>query len=198
MLTSALVLSVLVATSPFDDSKKDAFVVERLPSAVASLVGVCPDGLMVDELEACQKNIKAGSKDFKNKRVYINLGGGLEQYLAFGGSTGSTAKFIWTPIVDLGNGLAMTIEKPQKLGASGNVVVARRPFEGESNPDMMDSDLQRAIKTGQVGVEVIGRFGHGWELSGKSNTVRGVIFELEAARFYHTRTGKVLVAWHKG
>jgi len=193
MITSVLAFSVLVAASPFADLKKDTLAVERLPSAVASLVGVCPDGLMVDELAECQKNLKAGSKDLKSQRIYINLGGGLEQFLAFAGKTGDTAKLVWTPIVDLGNGLAMTIEKPQKLGSSGNVVVARRPFEGPSNPDLMDSDLQRAIKTGQVGIEVVGRFGSGWELSGKGKTVRGVVFDLEGIRFFHTRSGKILV-----
>jgi hypothetical protein len=196
MSIAAFALAVLVASGPpasFDDQKKAAIPVARLASTVASLVGVCPDGLFADELAECQQNLGKAGKAFTGKQVYLNLGGGLEQFLSFESKTNDRARLVWAPIVDLGNGLALTLARPQKLSEAGTVVVARQPFEGFSDPELLDSDLQRAIKTGQVGIEMIGTFGKGWELKGKDGGVRGVAFEATALRFFHTRTGKVLV-----
>lgn len=196
MSIAAFALAVLVASAPpasFDDQKKAAVPVARLASTVASLVGVCPDGLFADELAECQQNLGKAGKAFTGKQVYLNLGGGLEQFLSFESKSGDRARLVWAPLVDLGNGLALTLGKPQKLSDAGTVVVARQPFEGFSDPELLDSDLQRAIKTGQVGIELIGTFGKPWELKGKDGVVRGVAFEAKSLRFFHTRTGKVLV-----
>lgn len=195
MLTLAFGLALLTATTPpvaFDDQKKAAVTVERLSSTVAAIVGVCPDGLMADELAECQHNVGKGAAGFTGKTVYLNLGGGQEQFLTFADKSGDRAKLVWSPIIDLGNGLAVTLEKPLKLSSTGTVVVARKPFEGVSDVGLEASDLQRAVKTGQVGIELIGRFGKPWQLNGKE-PVRGVVFEWTAARFFHTRSGKVLV-----
>ena len=194
----AAALAVLLAAAPpssssFDDQKKAAVTVPRLASTIAAIVGVCPDGLFADELAECQQNVGKAAKGFAGKKVYLNLGGGLEQFLTFESKNGDRAKLVWAPIVDLGNGLAMTLGKPQKLSDSGTVVVARQPFEGHSDPELLDSDLQRAIKTGQVGIELIGSFGKPWELKSRDALVRGVAFEATALRFFHSRTGKVLV-----
>jgi hypothetical protein len=182
----------LVAAPTFDDVKKGSVPVERLASTVAAMVGICPDGLFADELAECQQNVGKAAKGYAGKSVTIYLGTGLEQLLSFGGKQGDQAKMVWAPIIDLGNGLAVTLEKPQKLSAAGNVVVAKKPFSGASDPNLEASDLERAVKTGQVGVEVVGTFGKVWELKGKE-VVRGVIFEWKAIRFVHTRTGKTLV-----
>lgn len=192
-LVVALALTALAAPpSTFDDQKKAALTVERLASTVASLVGVCPDGLMADEFAECQANIGKAGKRFEGKKVYLYLGGGQEQFLSFGKNEGDKARLVWAPIIDLGNGLALTLGKPQKLSAQGSVVVAKQPFDGASDPDLEASDLQRALATGQVGIELIGRFGKPWQLNGKE-PVRGVAFEVSAIRFSHTRTGKTLV-----
>ena len=192
-LVVALALTTLAAPpSTFDDQKKSALQVERLASTVASLVGVCPDGLMADEFAECQANIGKAGKSFEGKKVYLYLGGGQEQFLSFGKKEGDKARLVWAPIIDLGNGLALTLGKPQKLSAQGSVVVAKQPFDGFSDPEIEADDLQRAIATGQVGIELIGKFGKPWQLNGKE-PVRGVAFDVSAIRFIHTRTGKTLV-----
>ena len=191
-MITAVVVSLAFAASPFDDLKKPAAPVERLPSTVAALVGVCPDGLDVDELEECKKNLSTAATKWKEKKIYINLGAVEPNFLTFESKVGDTVRFVWAPLVDLGNGLALTVGKPDKLSPAGNVVVSRRPFEGPGDIEMFDTDLARAAKTGTVGVEVVGVFGKPWQLNGKDKTVRGVSLELSALRFYHTRTGKVL------
>jgi hypothetical protein len=183
-----------VATPPsFEVQRSNAVVVERLASTVASLVGVCPDGLMVDELAECQANLGTAGKALKGKKVVVALGGGQEQFLTFHAKSGDRATVLWAPLVDLGNGLALTLTKPQKLAANGSVVVARQPFEGHSDAAIDADDLERAIQTGQVAIELVGTFGPAWQLVGQGQPVRGVTFAPSAIRFVHTRSGKVLL-----
>jgi hypothetical protein len=177
----------------FDEQKADAVTIERLSSTVASLVGVCPDGLMPDEYAECEKNLKAGAKGLAGKKIYLNMGGGLEESLAFDKTLpAGKARFVWTPLFDLGNELMLTVGRPTKLSPQGNVVMARRPVDGKVDTELLDSDLQRAAKTGQIGVELVGTFGKPWQLKGKK-LVRGVAFEPKALRLFHTRTNKTLL-----
>jgi hypothetical protein len=189
----AAALACVTAAPSFEEQKRNAVVVERLASTVASLVGVCPDGLMVDELAECQANLGTAGKAFKGKKVVVALGGGQEQFLSFHAKSGDRATVLWAPLIDLGNGLALTLAKPQKIAANGSVVVAKQPFEGASDAAIDGDDLDRAIKTGQVAIELVGTFGAPWQLAGQGQPVRGVAFEASAVRFRHTRSGKVLL-----
>ena len=193
MLHAALALALLAAAAPYDDLKAKAAVVERLPSTVAALVGVCPDGLVIDEFEECKKNLGTAAKAWAGKTVVVNIGAIDPAFLSLGARGATTAKFVWAPLLDLGNELALTIGKPEKLSSTGSIVVGRKPFEGPCDDTLLESDLQRAAKTGQVGVELVGTFGKPWQLNGAGKIVRGIAFEPKAVRFFHTRTGKVLV-----
>ena len=187
-------LSTAAAPPPsYDEYKRDAFVVERLSSTVAALVGNCPDGLMLDELAECQANLGTASKAYRGKKVVLSLGGGQEQFLAFHRKVGDRATFLWAPLVDLGNGLALTLAKPHTIAPNGSVVVTRQPFEGASDPAIDADALDRAIKTGQVAIELVGTFGAPWKLAGPSQPVVGVTFDARAVRFLHTRSGQVLL-----
>ncbi len=192
MLNAVVTLALLSIATPYDDLRAKAVAVERLPSTVAALVGICPDGLMVDELEECKKNLGTAAKRWQGQSVVVNLGAVEPALMAFESRTADTARLVWAPLLDLGNELALTVGKPEKLSTSGNIVVPKRPFEGQSDGAILESDLQRAAKTGQIGVELVGQFGKPWQLNGKK-TVRGISFEPRALRFFHTRTGKVLV-----
>ncbi len=186
-------LALAAAASPFDEAKKSAVVVERLPSTVAALVGVCPDGLLPDELAECKENLASAAKNWAGKKIYLNFGVVDPAFLGFVTKSSDKAKLTWAPLLDLGNGLALTVGKPDKLSDKGNVVVARQPFEGPSDPELLASDLERAVKTGQVAVEVVGVFGKPWQLKGKGQIVRGVPLQPSAVRFSHSRSGKVLL-----
>ena len=193
MLHAAVALALFAAASPYDDLRARAVVVERLSSTVAALVGVCPDGLMVDELEECKKNLGTAAKQWAGKTVVVSVGAVDPQFMSFDSRDADTAKLVWAPLLDLGNELALTLGKPEKLSASGTIVVARKPFSGPSDASFTDSDLQRAAKTGNIAVELVGTFGKPWQLQGGGKTVRGLSFEPTAIRFLHARTGKVLV-----
>jgi hypothetical protein len=186
-------LATTAASPSYDDYKRDAVVVERLASTVAALVGSCPDGLMPDELAECQANLGTAGKAYKGKKVVVALGGGQEQFLAFHHKAGDRATFLWAPIVDLGNGQALTLAKPRKIDPHGSVVVDRQPFEGAADPAIDAEALERAITTGQVAIELVGTFGAPWKLAGTKQPVVGVTFDARALRFLHTRSGKVLL-----
>lgn len=184
-------LLALATTSGFDAMKKGALVVERPRSAIAAIVGDCDKGDAIDQQE-CRNNLGEAAKKYKGKRVVMNLGAGHEKFLKFEGMRGEKARFVWAPLVDVGEGLAFTAGKPQKLSSSGNVVVGQRPFDGALEPGILESDLQRAASLGQIVVEVIGKFGAPWKLSAGEKTAQGVAFDIEAVRFSHARTGKTL------
>jgi hypothetical protein len=159
---------------------------------VAVLVGACDvvDGAVSGE---CLENTKDLKEKVAGKRVVIDLGAGHETMLSFGGrrDNGKT-RFVWAPLYDVRNGLALTVGKPSKLSPSGNVVVGKRPIDGDSPEEFMDMDLTRLASTGQLAIELVGKFGKSWSLSGGGQTVKGVAFEVEGMRLYNARNGKTV------
>lgn len=191
MMIAALALVAAVAGSPFDAAKKDALVVERPVSAMAVIVGDCHKGDAIDQQE-CRNNLKEAAKKWQGRKVHLNLGAGHEKFLKFEGPRGDKVRFVWAPLVDVGEGLAFTVGKPTKLSPQGNVVVGQKPIDAVLADGVLDSDVARAAQLGQVVVEVVGTFGAPWKLSAGEKTAQGVAFELKAVRFTHARTGKTL------
>ena len=191
MLKVALVSVLFVAGATYAELRDKALVLERPGSAVAVLVGACDagDGAVNGE---CVENTKDLKDKVNGKRVVIDLGSGHETMLSYGGRRGDKTRFVWAPLYDVRNGLALTVGKPTKLSANGNVVVAKRPIDGTSPDDLMDMDLTRFASTGQLGIELVGKFGKTWALSGASQNVKGVTFEVEGMRLYNARSGKTV------
>jgi hypothetical protein len=186
-----LLVAALLVAAPFDTLKKDAVSLDRPAQAIAVLVGACDggDGTVNGE---CLENTKDLKDKVTGKRVALDLGGGYETLLTYEGRRDGKARFVWAPLYDVGNGLALTVGKPQKISSDGNVVIGKRPIDGVSPDEYMDLDLRRLASTGQVGIRLIGKFAKTWTMSGGGKTVRGVLFEAEATQLYHARTGAVL------
>ena len=133
-LALGLALVALAAPPSFEEQKKTATTVERLASTVASLVGVCPDGLMADEFAECQANIGKAGKSFEGKKVYLYLGGGQEQFLSFGDKSGDRAKQ---------RGLAAARRPDEhadlaRAQAQGDIVHGRLGLSGVANAELGD------------------------------------------------------------
>jgi hypothetical protein len=186
-----LLASLLLTAGTFEDAKRGAVEVESARRAVAAISGACDvvDGAVSGE---CLENTKAWKEEVAGKRVVLNLGGGYENLLSYGGRVGAKTRFVWAPLYDVGTGLALTVGKPQKISESGNVVVGRRPIDGNSPDDLSDLDLKRLASTGSLGIEVVGRFGRPWSMNGGGRTVKGVAFEVEALRLYNTKNGNTV------
>jgi hypothetical protein len=184
-----LALSLLAGSASFESLKQGATPLDRPASAVAVLVGACDtsDGTVSGE---CLENTKELKDKVAGRRVSIDLGSGYDKLLTFGGRPGGgKTRFVWGPLYDVGNGLALTVGKPQKVQAGGNVVVQKRPVDGTSPDELSDLDLQRLAATGMIGIQLVGRFGKTWTMSGPDKTVKGVSFEVEGMRLYNARTG---------
>jgi len=182
--------ALVAGSGTFDTLKAGATELERPANAIAVLVGACDlGGGMVDG--ECLENTKELKDRVTGKRVSMDLGS-RHPLLSFGGRTGDKTRFVWAPLYDVGNGLALTVGRPQKVSASGNVVMQKRPIDGTSPEEYTDLDLQRLAATEQVGIQLVGRFGKAWSLPSGGKTVRGMTFEVEAMRLYHARTGKTL------
>ena len=187
----ALAFLVVAGGSSFDPLKKDAVALEHPANAIAVLVGACDAGGGAVNGE-CLENTKELKDKVTGKRVFIDLGKGYEQLLAWGGRPTGKARFVWGPLYDVGNGLALTVGKPQKISESGNVVVNKRPVDGVSPDELSDLDLQRLATTGMVGIQLVGKFGKTWTMTGGGKTVKGVQFEVEGMRLYNARTGATI------
>jgi hypothetical protein len=195
MFASAALLLTVSSTAPsFADVKAKATHVDRLAPAAQGFIGRCPDMLTVDELALCQKNLadKKAGKAGAALHVVLGTGGDVGQ-LTFEKMTDKGARFVWAPLLDLGNGLAVTVGNPLRLDGNGHVMVQSRPFEGAPDAELLDSDLLRAAQTQQVAVEAVLVLKKPWELGVGAKRVTGVAVELKALRFFHARTGKTLL-----
>lgn len=193
LLAAVAVSGTSIAAPPtFDGLKADAIPLDRPAQAIAVLVGACDggDGTVSGE---CLENTKDLKEKVAGKRVALDLGSGYDTLLSYASRQGNgKARFVWAPLYDVGNGLALTVGKPQKISSDGNVVIGKRPIDGTSPDEYTDLDLRRLAATGQVGIQLVGKFAKPWTMSGGGKTVRGVPFEVEAMRLYHARTGKTL------
>jgi hypothetical protein len=191
MVTTPLSLALLLSAATNQELRDKAQVLERPGSAIAAMVGACDssDGTVSGE---CLENTKDLKDKIAGKRVVIDLGSGHETLLSFGGRRGDKTRFVWAPLYDVRNGIALTVGKPSKVSASGNVVVDKRPIDGITPEDFMDSDLARFASTGVLAIELVGKFGKTWNLNGGVKGVRGISFDVEGFRLYNSRTGKVV------
>lgn len=190
-MKTLLTLLIALGSPSFDALKTDAVVLDRPASAIAVLVGACDAGGGAVNGE-CLENTKGLKDKVTGKRVMMDLGSGYDQLLSYDGRRNGKARVVWAPLYDVGNGLALTVGKPQKISASGNVVIGKRPIDGASPDEYTDLDLRRLGATGQLGIQLVGKFGKVWSMNGGGKTVRGVAFEVEAIRLYHARNGKTL------
>jgi hypothetical protein len=184
------VITTALVGATYEELKASAKVLEKQQSVIQVLVGACDAGGGAVNGE-CLENVKETKDSVAGKRVIIDLGSGHETMLNFGGRRGTGTRFVWAPLYDVRNGIALTVGKPSKLN-NGNVVVNKRPIDGTSPDELMDSDLTRMASTGQLAIELVGKFGKTWSLSDASKTVKGVSFEVEGMRLYNPRTGKTV------
>lgn len=195
---SALAIPVAVALSlvadgpSFETLAKGALPLDRPAQAVAVLVGACDMGGGAVS-GACLENTKDLKDKVSGRRVAIDLGAGHDQLLSYGGRRADKTRFVWAPLYDVGNGLALTVGRPDRVGRDGTVVLQKRPVDGDSPDELTDLDLRRIAGTGMLGIRVVGRFGKPWSMTAPGGkTVKGVAFEVEALQLYNARTGAVV------
>ncbi len=193
-LAAALPLTLLLgAAYDFDAAKKKAGEVESVAKAVSVLVGNCETEDMGERYD-CQENMKKARKDYAGKKVYLYLGAVEATQLQFEGARGGKTRVVWTaPIYDAGRGLALTLGKPQKVSPRGTLVIRPAILDGDLGEGIMDSEIPRLIRTGQIAVELVGSFEEPWKLVGAKRTFQGASFGAEAVRLTHARTGKTLL-----
>ncbi|MFH1807903.1 MAG: DUF6066 family protein [Pseudomonadota bacterium] len=191
LLCAVLVLAAKPAPS-FETLKDGAAVLERPGAATAALVGECSQDDPELQIQ-CQENIKTARQDHLDKRYYIDLGAGHQDLLAFEALRGSSARFLWVPMYDPGNGLALTAVKPGALTKDGWPVLKKKVLDGAAPKGQLASDLTRLARLGQINIEIIGRFGKTWALTHKGKKVQGVVFEIQAVRLSQARTGETVI-----
>ena len=186
----AITLSLTFSAADFEAAKEGANEVESTKEVVTTLVGLCDVGDQI-ERAMCRKGLMTKAKKLRKQQHYLYLGP-QERGLRFEGARGSKTRLLWTPIVDAGNGLAITLVKPKRLSKHGNVIVPQKPMDITLASGILDSEVMRAVRTGSVNVEMVGSFGKVWKVGKGKRRVQGVVFKPKSVRFSHARTGKAL------
>ncbi len=190
--TWALLLLVAARPASFDALKDTAQVLDRPAGAVEALVGDCSQDDPMMQME-CQENVKKSRKSYTGKLFYIDLGAGHQDLLQFESIRGAKARFLWVPMYDPGNGIAITGARPRKLTKDGWPILKKKILDGKAPADLMTSDLRRLARLGQVNVELVGNFGKVWQLRNKTKLVRGVTYKIKGLRLSAARTGATLI-----
>jgi hypothetical protein len=191
LLCAALVIAAKPAVD-FEALKSQAEVLEKPASTTAALVGECSEEDPELQLQ-CQANVTTARKDHAAKRYYVDLGAGHQDLLAFEGLHGSSARFLWVPLFDPGNGFPLSGARPDSLTKDGWPVLKKKVLDGAAPKGVLASDLTRLVRLGQVNIEIVGRFGKTWALPHQGKKVQGVVFEIQAVRLSQARSGETLI-----
>ncbi|MBN2361428.1 MAG: hypothetical protein JXR83_18395 [Deltaproteobacteria bacterium] len=194
-MNTFMLVTVLVAAKPgasFDAIKQSAEGLESPSQAISAIVGKCDEQDPEMQIK-CLDNLKKSGEQHKGKRYYLDLGSGHQELLEFEGIHGGKARFLWVPMYDPGTGQPLTAQKPAKLNASGWPVLQKKVIDGKLPAGTSAGDLQRLARLGQVNIELVGKFDKAWELGGRDQKVRGVVFKIEGLRLAQARTGETLL-----
>lgn len=190
----AVPLLLALQAPDFEALKKSAEAVESVPKAISIVVGNCDAEDIGDRID-CQENVKKQKKELMGKRLYLYLGAVEATQLKYEGErSDGKVRVVWTaPIFDAGRGLALTVGKPSKVSAAGGLVIRPTILDGKLADGILDSEIPRLVRTGQVAVELVGKFKSPWALSGKGRKMQGAEFAPDAIRLSNARTGKTLL-----
>jgi hypothetical protein len=177
-----------LAAPGFDAQKSAAAPVESIPKAISVLVGDCSKAEFEDAI-ACDENVKKEQALLRQKPAYFYLGVPSEGLLRFEGMKGAKARFLWTPIHDA-RGLALSLGKPDKLDKGGRPVLKLFVVDVSLADGVLESDVQRAMRTGNIAIELVGDFDKTWALGAGDKQVRGVSIKPHAIRFVNAKNGK--------
>lgn len=188
LFTSAIATASPQGNAGFDALKSEAKTIKSLRRAVTALVGDC-DLYDVGGAE-CEQRLNAAKKRLRNGNHYLYLGAPEPDLLRFHKMRGAKARLLWAPLIDARTGMAITVGKPRGLGKVGPKVKLI-PLDVTLEDGILESDISRAARIGQIAVEVVGRFGPAWSVGRGGKRVRGVSFKPKMVRFIHSRNGKV-------
>ncbi len=190
-LTIAFLAAPTSAADTFETQKNAAKTVKSLKRAVTALVGDC-DLYDVGGYE-CEQKLNGAKKRLRAGAHYLYFGAPEPSFLRFHKMRGGKARLLWAPLIDARTGMAVTVGKPRGMGKVGRKVKII-PVDVELADGIMESDIKRAARLGQIAVEVVGTFGPAWSVGRGDDKVRGVAFRPTMVRFSHSRSGKVFGA----
>ncbi len=182
---------LLLAPQDFGALKGQAQEVESLKKTVSVLVGDC-EGAEYETAVACQQNRASEEKKLRKDKHYIYLGVPEASLIQYGGMKGGKARLLWVPMVDAGEGYALSVGKPLRLDKNGSPVFKKMVVDITLAPGVLESDVQRAMRLGMLSIEVVGGFGKKWSMKKGGKTATGVSFKLDGLRVLNARNGKVL------
>src|SRR5512132_2986883 len=174
------------ASSRFLDVNSRAQRLDSLGPFLERYVGRCRDQ---DLRQDCEQNVRAVRRSLDGKAYSASI---AEQTLEIvrPQRTANGYRFVVTPFID-GGGLALTNGEPRQQDAAGRPIIALLVMDGPLPAGMDDLDLESALRTGRVELQVVFRPEGTWRLKrkGAPGFYEGVKARFLAMRLVESRTG---------
>jgi hypothetical protein len=181
-----LASSPALASSRFDAVRGQARQVDDLGPFLERYVGSCLDEATRAE---CEQNVRAVRRGVDGNTYAASV---AEQTLDLvrPERTRDGYRFVVTPFID-GGGVALTNGEPRRQDASGRPLIGLLVLDGALPAGMDEMDLESALRTGRVELQVVFRPEGAWRLKRKGGPgfYEGVKARFLAVRLIESRTG---------
>ncbi len=187
-LSIALLLSspALAASSRYDAVRQQARTVDDLGPFLSRYLGDCRDEVTRNE---CEQNVRAVRRDVDGRMYAASIG---EQTLDLvrPERTRGGYRFFVTPFID-GGGVALTNGAPRQQDAAGRPLIGLMVMDGALPAGMDEMDLESALRTGRLELQVVFRPEGAWRMKRKDagGFYEGVKARFLAMRLVESRTG---------
>lgn len=175
-----------MASSHFDALRDRAQRLDSLGAFLENYIGRCEDvGTRAD----CEQNVRSLRRSADAKAFTASVS---EQTLSVvrPERTAGGYRFVVTPFID-GGGLALTHGAPRQQDSAGRPLIGLLVMDGALPPGMDELDIERALRTGRIELEVVFRPEGTWRLKrkGASGFYDGVKARFLAMRLVESRSG---------
>lgn len=186
-LAALLALPTLsYADGRFDALRGHATRLDSLGPFLERYVGSCKDEFTRAD---CEQNVRRARRGLDGNVYAASV---AEQTLGLvrPERTRSGYRFVVTPFID-GGGLALTNGEPRRQDAAGHPLIQFIVLEGALPAGMDDLDLESALRTGRVEMEVLFRPEGTWKMKrkGEPGFYEGVKARFLGIRLVESRSG---------
>jgi hypothetical protein len=195
LLALPLLLAVPATSARASDARFDALRgrasrLDSLGPFLERYVGSCRDEQVKAE---CEQNVRAARRDLDGRAYAASVGERTLDIVRVQRTAGGY-RFVVTPFID-GGGVALTHGAPRRQDSAGRPLIEFMVLDGALPDGMDDMQLESALRTGRLELEVIFRPEGTWKLKRREGGFyEGVKARFLAMRLVESRSGQELAA----
>ncbi len=192
LLFLLLAASPALAAGDLAAIRRQASRIDDLGPFLERYVGVCRDDTARGD---CERNVRVARRGLDG-RIFSTVVGEQTLELVRPERTAAGYRYVVTPFIDGGKGVALTNGSPRRQDAAGRPLVGLLVLDGPLPVGLDEAGLESALRTGRVELEVLFRPERAWRLKRKGATgfYEGVGARFLALRLVESRTGLELAS----